>query len=191
MRMAIWLSLPYKKLITLLGGEYLPADTLFLPKQAFFPTGFWPQVEVFIVAAWLTGLLDCFPCISKSFCIAYFFCTQKSIYWDMGWGPALTRGGGNVRVLLAPYSATSRELSGAAKASLRLGLGYPLYTPQACSLLPPPSVRLSLLLRRLLPTSLPYRPLPSTPYVTHARLACSLPYTWAILPHSILYAQVF
>ena len=31
-----------------------------------------------------------------------------------------------VRVLLAPYSATSRELSGAAKASLRLGLGHPL-----------------------------------------------------------------
>ena len=47
-----------------------------------------------------------------------------------------------VRVLLAPYSATSRELSGAAKASLRLGLGHPLYTPWACSLLPPPSVRL-------------------------------------------------
>ena len=43
---------------------------------------------------------------------------------------------------MAPYSATSRELSGAAKASLRLGLGHPLYTPQACSLLPPPSVRL-------------------------------------------------
>ena len=31
-----------------------------------------------------------------------------------------------VRVLLVPYSATSRELSGAAKASLRLGLGHPL-----------------------------------------------------------------
>src|SRR5580692_3868967 len=41
----------------------------------------------------------------------------------------------------------------------------------------------SLFLRRLLPTSLLYCPLPSTPYVTHARLACSLPYTWAILPH--------
>ena len=47
-----------------------------------------------------------------------------------------------VRVLLAPYSATSRELSGATKASLRLGLGHPLYTPRACSLLPPPPVRL-------------------------------------------------
>ena len=47
-----------------------------------------------------------------------------------------------IRVLLAPYSATSRELSGAAKASLRLGLGHPLYTSRACSLLPPPSVRL-------------------------------------------------
>ena len=43
---------------------------------------------------------------------------------------------------MAPYSATSRELSGAAKASLRLGLGHPLYAPPACSLLPPPSVRL-------------------------------------------------
>ena len=31
-----------------------------------------------------------------------------------------------VRVLLVPYSATSRELSGAAKANLRLGLGHPL-----------------------------------------------------------------
>ena len=56
-----------------------------------------------------------------------------------------------VRVLLAPYSATSRELLGAAKASLRLGLSHPLYAPRACSLLPPPSVRLSLPLR-LLPT---------------------------------------
>ena len=49
-----------------------------------------------------------------------------------------------VRVLLAPYSATSRELSGAAKASLRLGLSHLLYTPWACSLLPPPLVCLSL-----------------------------------------------
>ena len=31
-----------------------------------------------------------------------------------------------ITVLLAPYSATSQELSGAAKASLRLGLGHPL-----------------------------------------------------------------
>ena len=32
----------------------------------------------------------------------------------------------NVRELLVPYSATSQELSGAAKASLQLGLGHPL-----------------------------------------------------------------
>ena len=88
-----------------------------------------------------------------------------------------------VRVLLAPYSATSRELSGAAKASLRLGLGHPLYAPRACSLLPPPSVRLSL------PTeAIAYLITISSSsidsLVTHARLACSLPYTWAILPHS-------
>ena len=52
---------------------------------------------------------------------------------------------------MAPYSATSRELSGAAKASLRLGLGHPLYTPQAYSLLPPPSIRLSPVLGYCLP----------------------------------------
>ena len=45
---------------------------------------------------------------------------------------------------MAPYLATSRELLRAAKASLWLGLSHPLYAPQACSLLPPPSVRLSL-----------------------------------------------
>jgi hypothetical protein len=37
-----------------------------------------------------------------------------------------------------------------------------------------------------LPTSLPYRPLPSTPYMTYARLARSLLYTLAILPYNIL-----
>jgi hypothetical protein len=82
---------------------------------------------------------------------------------------------------LAPYSATSRELLGAAKASLRLGLGHPLYAPRACSLLPPPSVRLC-------PRVLPYLLITISSssidsLVTHARLACSLPYTWAILPH--------
>ena len=90
----------------------------------------------------------------------------------------------DVRVLLAPYSATSRELLGAAKASLRLGLGHPLYAPRACSLLPPPSVRLC-------PRVLPYLLITISSssidsLVTHARLACSLPYTWAILPHNIL-----
>ena len=49
-----------------------------------------------------------------------------------------------VRVLLAPYLATSWELLGAAKASLWLGLSHPLYASRACSLLPPPLVRLSL-----------------------------------------------
>ena len=44
------------------------------------------------------------------------------------------------------------------------------------ALLPSLSVRLSLL-TRLLPYSLPYRPLPSTLLVTHAQLTCSLPYT--------------
>ena len=34
-----------------------------------------------------------------------------------------------------------------------------------------------------MPTSLPYRPLPSTLLVTHARLARPLPYTWANMPH--------
>ena len=83
---------------------------------------------------------------------------------------------------MAPYSATSWELSGAAKASLRLGLGHPLYAPWACSLLPPPSVRLSLVteatayLITISSSSI-------DSLVTHARLACSLPYTWAILPH--------
>ena len=53
-----------------------------------------------------------------------------------------------VRELLAPYSATSRELSGAAKASLRLGLGHPLATPYillglAASFLPHRFVSLS------------------------------------------------
>ena len=112
-------------------------------------------------------------------CLSFLYIEINLLGYGLGTSP--NQGGGNVRVLLAPYSATSRELSGAAKASLRLGLGHPLYTPRACSLLPPPSVRLC---PRLLPTSLPYRPLPSTPYVTHARLACSLPYTWAILPHT-------
>ena len=43
-------------------------------------------------------------------------------------GTSLNQGGGNIRVLLAPYLATSWELLGAAKASLQLGLGHPLYT---------------------------------------------------------------
>ena len=46
--------------------------------------------------------------------------------------------------------------------------------------LPPSSVCLSPVLGYCLPYALPYRPLPSTPYVIHARLACSLPYTLAI-----------
>jgi hypothetical protein len=76
-----------------------------------------------------------------------------------------------VRELLVPYSATSRELSGTAKASLRLGLGHPLYAPRACSLLPLPSVRLC---TRVLPYSLPYRPLPST-LLCDSCSACLLP----------------
>ena len=100
----------------------------------------------------------------------------------MGWGPALTRGGGNIRVLLAPYLATSRELSGAAKASLRLGLGHPLYAPRACSLLPPPSVRLSLATEAIA-YLITISSSSIDSLVTHARLACSLPYTQAILPH--------
>src|SRR6266702_7273238 len=35
-------------------------------------------------------------------------------------------------------------------------------------------------------SSLPYRPLPSTPYVIHARLACSLPYTWQYALHILI-----
>ena len=82
---------------------------------------------------------------------------------------------------MAPYSATSQELSGAAKASLRLGLSHPLYAPQACSLLPPPSVCLC-------PKVLPYLLITISSssidsLVTHTRLTYSLPYTWAILPH--------
>jgi len=47
---------------------------------------------------------------------------------------------------------------------------------------PPSSVRLRT--RYCHTYSLLYHPLPSTLLVTHARLACSLPYTWAIALHS-------
>ena len=75
-------------------------------------------------------------------CLSFLYIEINLLGYGLGTSP--NQGGGNVRVLLAPYSATSRELSGAAKASLRLGLGHPLYTPRACSLLPPLLVRLSL-----------------------------------------------
>jgi hypothetical protein len=57
---------------------------------------------------------------------------------------------------LAPYLAVSRELLGAAKASLWLGLSHPLIS--SSGLQPPSSPIGSSLscLRRLLPTSLPY-----------------------------------
>ena len=88
-----------------------------------------------------------------------------------------------VRVLLAPYLATSRELLGAAKASLRLGLGHPLYAPWACSLLPPPSVRLLSMEAIAYLITISSSSIDSL--VTHAWLACSLPYTWAILPYTV------
>jgi len=65
----------------------------------------------------------------------------------------------------------------AAKARPRLGLSTSLYPLGLQPFLPHRFVSL-FLLWRLLPTSLPYHPLPSTPYVTYAWLACSLPYTW-------------
>ena len=74
-------------------------------------------------------------------CLSFLYIEINLLGYGLGTSP--NQGGGNIRVLLTPYSAISRELSGAAKASLQLGLSHPLYTPQACSLLPPLSVRLS------------------------------------------------
>ena len=83
---------------------------------------------------------------------------------------------------MAPYLATSRELLGAAKASLWLGLGHPLYTPRACSLLPPLSV--CLLSTEAIAYLITISSSSIDSLVTHARIACSLPYTWAILPYT-------
>ena len=131
----------------------------------------------------LLGLLvfDRFPCTSKSFlhCLSFLYIEINQLGYGLGTSP--NQGGGNVRVLLAPYSAISRELLGAAKASLRLGLGHPLYTPWACSLLPPLSVRL--LSTEAIAYLITISSSSIDSLVTHARLACSLLYTWAILPH--------
>jgi hypothetical protein len=89
-----------------------------------------------------------------------------------------------VRVLLAPYSAMSRELSGAAKASLRLGLGHPLwFLRPAASFLPHQFVS-------LMPTeAIAYLITISSSSINSlcdSYLACLLPTIHlAILPHSI------
>jgi hypothetical protein len=73
----------------------------------------------------------------KLFSIAYLFLYIEINQLGYGLGASPNQGGGNVRVLLAPYLAASRELSGAAKASLRLGLGHPLIS--SLGLQPPSS----------------------------------------------------
>ena len=57
---------------------------------------------------------------------------------------------------------------------------YHLFISLGLTALPPSSVCLSSVLGYCLPYLLLYHPLPSTPYVIHAWLACSLPYTLAI-----------
>ena len=75
MRMAIWLSLPYKKLITLLGGEYLPADTLSFLNRPFFPLGFGHRLRFLSRLLGLLVFLTVSHVQAKAFSIAYLFCT--------------------------------------------------------------------------------------------------------------------
>ena len=118
--------------------------------RPFFPLGFGYRLR-FLLRLLSLLVFNRFPYISKSFqhCLSFLYIEINQLGYGLGTSP--NQGGGNIRVLLAPYSAISRELSGAIKASLQLGLSHPLYTPQAYSLFPPLLVCLSLPLR-LLPT---------------------------------------
>jgi hypothetical protein len=66
MRMAIWPSLPYKKLITLLGGNIYQQTLFSFLNRPFFPLGFGHRLRFLLR---LLGLLvfNRFPCTSKSF----------------------------------------------------------------------------------------------------------------------------